>query len=194
MSSLFISYRRVDSPGSVSRLQERLKARLPRWTLFYDHEKLKPGEDFPERLRQEVTSAAVVLIVIGPRWVESLKERLNQPGIDHVREETRLALQAGHKVIPVLAENASMPREADLAEFSELLPLLRINGRVVRPNPDFETDTERLAAFFDELGPGVGAGTILGGKYKILREIGQGAWALSSKRNKFIRSDSSPSR
>jgi serine/threonine protein kinase len=178
MSSLFISYRRADSPGTVKNLFDRLKTRLPRWMLFYDHKNLTPGEDFPERLRQEVTSAKVVLVAIGPRWVESLKERRNRPEIDHVREEVRLALDAGNKVIPVLVENASMPKDADLIDFPELLPLLRHNGRLVRPDPDFDNDIERLAAFLDELGPGVGAGTVLAGKYKILREIGQGGMGV----------------
>jgi serine/threonine protein kinase/WD40 repeat protein len=178
MSRLFLSYRRADSPGTVKDLFDHLKRRLPRWTLFYDHKNLTPGEDFPERLRQEVTSAKVVLVVIGPRWVELLKERQNRPEIDHVREEVRLALNAGNKVIPVLVENAAMPKEADLIDFPDLLPLLRHNGRMVRPDPDFDNDIERLAAFLDELGPGAGAGTVLAGKYKILREIGQGGMGV----------------
>jgi hypothetical protein len=37
MSTLFLSYRRADSPDTVKLLHERLKARLPRWQIFYDH-------------------------------------------------------------------------------------------------------------------------------------------------------------
>ena len=178
MSTLFVSYRRADSPGTVKHIYDRLKLRLPRWTLFYDHKNLAPGEDFPERLNQEVTSAKVVLVMIGPRWTEALKQRKGGPDIDHVREEVRLALQAGNTVIPVLIENASMPGEADFADFPDLLPLRRLNGRAIRPDPDFDLDIERLTAFLDEHGPGVGAGTLLAGKFKILREIGQGGMGV----------------
>ena len=117
MSSLFLSYRRGDSSGTVKHLYDRLKARLPQWTLFYDHKILLPGEDLPERLRHEVTTAEVVLFVIGPHWVESLRERLHRAEIDYLREEVRLSLSAKHKVIPLLIEGAAMPTEADLAEF-----------------------------------------------------------------------------
>jgi WD40 repeat protein/serine/threonine protein kinase len=178
MSSLFLSYRRADSPGTVKYLFDRLKSRLPRWTLFYDHKVLLPGEVLSERLRYEVTSAEVVLCVIGPRWLDLLKERRDRPEIDHVREEVRLALSAGHTVIPLLVENAPMPREADLADFPELKPLCRLIGQSVRPEPDFDADLERLAAFLDQLGPGIGAGTVLGGKYKIHRAIGQGGMGV----------------
>ncbi|HEV3384938.1 MAG TPA: TIR domain-containing protein, partial [Gemmata sp.] len=178
MSRLFISYRRADSPGTVQGLFERLQKRLPRWTLFYDHKVLLPGEDFPDRIREEVTSSTVVLVIIGPRWLESLEQRRNQPGIDHVREEVRLALSAGNSVIPVLVENASMPKEADLIELPELKPILRLNSRLVRPDPDFDHDVEHLCAFLDVLGPGVGERTVLDGKYKILREVGRGGMGI----------------
>ncbi len=178
MSSLFISYRRTDSPGAVKNIYDRLKSRLPRWTLFYDHKNLAPGEDFSERLKLEVSSAKVVLVMIGPRWVDRLELRLGGPGIDHVREELRLALVAGNIVIPVLVENALMPQESDFSLFPELLSLLRLNARSIRPDPDFDTDVERLAAYLDERGPAVGAGTVLAGKYKILREVGQGGMGV----------------
>jgi serine/threonine protein kinase len=178
MSSLFLSYRRGDSSGTVKHLYERLKSRLPRWIVFYDHKILLPGEDLPERLRHEVTTAEVVLCVIGPRWVDLLRERQHWTEIDHVREEVRLALLAKHKVIPLLVEGASMPREADLAEFPELKSLCRLIGQAVRPDPDFDSDVERLAAYLDQLGPGVGAGSVLGGKYKILREVSQGGMGV----------------
>ena len=34
MPSVFLSYRRADSPDTVKLLSERLKARLPRWRVF----------------------------------------------------------------------------------------------------------------------------------------------------------------
>ena len=86
MPSRFISYRRTDSPDTVKLIHEGLKRRLPRWEIFYDHESIPPGEPFPELLRAKVTSAAVVLVVIGPKWLGILHERKGDP-VDHVRRD-----------------------------------------------------------------------------------------------------------
>src|SRR5262249_22512893 len=104
MSRLFISYRRADSPDTVKLLSERLKARLRRWEIFYDHQSIPPGEPFSERLREELTNAKVVLVIIGPHWLELLNKRTSAP-VDHVREEIRLALTSSHVVIPVTVGN-----------------------------------------------------------------------------------------
>src|SRR5271170_6216760 len=132
MPSLFLSYRRSDSPDTVKLIQERLKRRLPRWEIFYDHDSIPLGEQFPERLRAMVASAAVVLVIIGPKWLEVLQER-KRAAVDHVRAEVRLALEAGTSVVPILVGHAAMPTAADLADFADLQPLLLRNGRPVRP-------------------------------------------------------------
>src|SRR5579862_1451939 len=141
MPSLFISYRRGDSPDTVKLIHERLKRRLPRWEIFYDHESIPLGEQFPERLRAKVASAAVVLVVIGPKWLKILQER-KSGAVDHVRAEVRLALELARSAVPILVGHAVMPTEADLADFADLQPLLQRNGCLVRPDPDFEGDLE----------------------------------------------------
>lgn len=145
MSHLFLSYRRSDSPDTVKFLCERLKSRLPRWEIFYDHESIPAGQPFPERLRREITSATIVLTVIGPRWLDLLRERRTLP-VDHVREEIRLALESGRTVLPVPVLNASLPTEAELTGFPELRALPSLNARAIRPDPDFDTDLDRLVA------------------------------------------------
>src|ERR1700692_583625 len=108
MGALFVSYRRGDSPDTVKLIHERLKRRLPRWEIFYDHESIPLGEQFPERLRAKVASAAGVLVSTGPKWREILHERKGA-AIDHVRAEVRLALEATTNVVPVLVGHARMP-------------------------------------------------------------------------------------
>src|SRR5262245_61517886 len=147
MSSIFLSYRRSDAPNAVARLHTFLRARLPRWTVFYDHTQLVPGEDFHTRLQQEVAASTVTLVFIGPRWLPTPLERAAAPGLDHVREEVGSALASGCTVIPILVENSSMPAREALEPFADLLPLVRRNGRSLRPDPDFDADAERLAAF-----------------------------------------------
>jgi serine/threonine protein kinase/tetratricopeptide (TPR) repeat protein len=177
MPAVFLSYRRADCPDTVKLLYERLKARLPRWKIFYDHTSIDAGEAFPERLRKEVIAADVVLAVIGPRWLPLLRERRNG-AIDHVREEIRLAVESERTLVPVAVMNAAIPSEAELADCEELQPLARRNGWPLRPEPDFDSDFERLATFFDRQAPNEVLGTVLAGKYKMIREIGKGGMGV----------------
>jgi len=173
MSSIFLSYRRSDSPDSVARIHGKFVARLRNREVFYDHSNIELGAEFPEVLRHKVTTAGVVLVVIGPKWVEELQKRKSAP-VDFVREEIRLALTCGAEVIPILVGNAPMPTEADLADFPELLPLLRKNAKLVPPDPQFDIECDKLIAHLERTGPSDIVGSILAGKYKVQRQIGEG--------------------
>ena len=177
MLSLFISYRRGDSPDTVKLIYERLTKRLPRWEMFYDHDSIPLGDPFPARLRAKVTAATAVLVIIGPKWLEILRERKSAP-IDHVREEVRLGLEAGASVVPILVSHAVMPTDADLVEFADLLPLLKRNGRPMRPDPDFDSDLEPIVAHLKSLDSAESVGTILDDKYTLTAEIGDGGMGV----------------
>ncbi len=177
MPALFISYRRSDSPDTVKLIHERLKKRLPRWDIFYDHESIPLGDQFPERLRAKVASAAVVLVIIGPKWLEILHERKNA-AVDHVRVEVRLALEAGASVVPILVGRAVMPADADFADFADLQPLLQRSGRPVRPDPDFEGDLEPIVAHIKQLDSDEAIGATLADKYTLTAEIGHGGMGV----------------
>jgi hypothetical protein len=177
MATLFLSYRRADSPDTVKLIFERLKSGLRNWEIFYDHQSIAPGEPFPERLRKEVTTATVVLVIIGPKWLQLLHERKND-AIDHVREEVRLAMQAGNTVIPVSVGLAAMLKTADLAGFPDIQPLASHNARRVRPDPDFDADIERLVADLLQRSPFDIVGSIIAGKYKVIRAIGEGGMGI----------------
>jgi serine/threonine protein kinase len=177
MPSLFISYRRSDSPDTVKLIHERLKKRLPRWEIFYDHESIPLGEQFPERLRAKVALAAVVLVIIGPKWLEILHER-KSAAIDHVRAEVRLALEAARSVVPVLVGHAAMPTDADLADFADLQPLLQRNGCPVRPDPDFDGDLDPIIGYLKQLDSDEAIGATLADKYTLTAEIAHGGMGV----------------
>src|SRR5262249_46634838 len=116
---IFISYRREDSSGWAGRLCDRLIARFGRNNIFMDVDNLAPGVDFVKAIRKSVGACDVLISVIGKRWLTSSDEkrrrRLDNPE-DFVRLEIATALKRDIRVIPVLVEDASMPRPRDLPD------------------------------------------------------------------------------
>ena len=125
MADIFLSYRRQDSQSATGRLADRLEAHFGPQRVFRDHESIVAGEDFAEAIRRAVTTSTVLLVIVGPRWLNAATEagarRLDDPG-DFVRLEIEMALGADVPVVPVLVEDATMPVPTalppSLAEFS----------------------------------------------------------------------------
>lgn len=122
-SRVFISYRREDSGYPAGWLFDQLAASLGADRVFKDVDSIEPGDDFAEVITEAVSSCAVLLVVIGDRWLVAADDdgrRLDDPG-DFVRLEIEAALTRGVRVIPVLVGGARMPRPAQLP--SSLAPL-----------------------------------------------------------------------
>jgi hypothetical protein len=135
--AVFISYRRSDA-AEVVRLIHAGYCRLysPR-SIFLDTSNIRAGASFPDLLRDRVRGAAVVLVVIGPNWqVERLREKA-----DWVRQEIRLALQSGARVIPVLVGGASLPKKKGLP--ADIRRLVSRHCATLAP-PTFELDLQTL--------------------------------------------------
>ncbi len=119
---IFISYRRADAAGHAGRLRDRLASWFDTDSeLFFDVESIDSGEDFPRRLIDEIDCAAVVLVLIGPGWLDEINRRASFEEVDFVRREVEQSLQRrvlrqGLRVIPVLMGGAAMPSAAALAE------------------------------------------------------------------------------
>lgn len=116
----FISYRRGDSQAEANGLLDGLRHRLPEWKLYMDVDSIPGGVDFEEHIRQEIESCDVVLVVIGPDWLDVRPEkdirRIEADG-DYVRLEIECALTApSATVIPVLVGGAEMPIGAELPD------------------------------------------------------------------------------
>jgi hypothetical protein len=111
MPGIFLSYRRADGAGTAGRLADRLSQHFGAQAVFRDIESIEAGENFEDAIGNAVRAAAVVLIVIGPRWLELNahgKRRIDDPD-DYVRREVELAMAVGAPVIPVLVEGARPP-------------------------------------------------------------------------------------
>ena len=120
MSPTFISYRRRDAGGHAGRVFERLRDRFGEQNVFFDQDAIEPGDNFPERIEAAIRSAAVVLVVIGPDWLESLNTRATDEKIDFVQREVSIAIErrADHtdqvEVIPLLVGGETMPERDHL--------------------------------------------------------------------------------
>ncbi|MDE0455939.1 MAG: tetratricopeptide repeat protein, partial [Chromatiales bacterium] len=116
--SVFISYRRADTGGHAGRLFDRLSCWFDAGEVFFDVDTFDAGDVFPERIERAIRAAKVVLVVIGPGWLEELNTRAAGRQPDYVRQEVAAAIQRqtageGVLVLPVLMGGAGMPsREA----------------------------------------------------------------------------------
>jgi hypothetical protein len=143
---IFISYRRDDSSGWAGRLYDSLNRHFVSNQIFIDVDNLEPGTDFVEAIKSSVGSCDVLIAVIGERWLPSVdeagKRRLDNPD-DFVRLEIATALKLNIRVIPVLVDDASMPRSNDLPD--DLKLLARLNALELS-HTRFNADFGRLVA------------------------------------------------
>jgi hypothetical protein len=147
---ILISYRREDSAASARRLYDRLSCHFASNQIFIDVDNLTSGIDFVKAIEERVGTCDVLILVVGKRWLtatdEDGKRRLDNPE-DFVRLEIATALKRGIRVIPVLADGASMPRSCDLPD--DLKSLVCRNAVEVS-HDRFSADAERLIAAVEQ--------------------------------------------
>jgi TIR domain len=127
---IFISYRRGDDPGYTQALFQLLRKDFTPEQLFMDVEGyINVGDDFVAIINEHVRNCDILLAIIGPHWINAQndegKRRLTDPK-DFVRVAIASALKQGKQVIPVLVNEASMPRAKDLPK--PLRPLAKRNA------------------------------------------------------------------
>ena len=147
MAKVFISYRRADSAASSGRIYDRMVVRFKRRNIFKDVDNIPAGVDFGAYIQQSLRQCAVMLVVIGPHWLDTRatdgSRRLDDPA-DSVRIEIETALRLGLTVIPLLVEGAPIPVADQLP--ASLREVARLNALPVRNDPDFAHDMERVIA------------------------------------------------
>ncbi len=146
MSKILISYRREDSADVTGRIYDRLIQVFPQ-SVFRDVDSIPLGVDFRTYLDEQVAKCDVFLAVIGRDWMKAKgrkgKSRLEDPS-DFVRIEIESALKRQIPVIPVLVGGAKIPEAQRLP--TSIQDVSYRNGIVVRPDPDFHKDMDRLIA------------------------------------------------
>ncbi|MBW8307776.1 MAG: toll/interleukin-1 receptor domain-containing protein [Thiobacillus sp.] len=114
MARIFLSYRRDDSAGFAGRLADAMEAEFGAGSVFRDVDDIRPGEDFTHAIETHLQQVGVVLVMIGPRWLDADGLRRLDHTDDFVRQEIQAALESGKPLIPLLVGGASMPAEVDL--------------------------------------------------------------------------------
>ncbi len=137
---VFISYRRGDAVALAGRLYDRLGSRIGVDSVFMDQENIPVGSDFAQTISDELAHCDVVMVLIGPKWLELLK--MARESTDFVVEELSTALDHKIPVIPVLLGDTSMPQESDLPK--RIQGLVRTQALRLEPGERFSSDFERL--------------------------------------------------
>ena len=143
-SAIFISYRRDDTSGHAGRVFDRLAQHFGEDRVYRDVDTIGAGEDFVEAIRQKIHQSDVLLVLIGKHWLTATDSdghwRLADDK-DFVRVEIVTALKRRIRVIPVLLQDASMPRAKDLPV--ELATLAHRNAFEIR-DTSFDQDIAQL--------------------------------------------------
>lgn len=115
-AQIFINYRRDDEPYGAALLDHALSERFGPRRVFRAAKSISPGDDYIDALLTAARGSAVLLAVIGPRWLTATDQRgrprLDDPE-DWVRREIAEALRHRVRVIPVLF-NTAMPKPEQL--------------------------------------------------------------------------------
>ena len=117
-NKIFISYRRQDSAANALGISQYLEHEFGRKNVFIDVD-MRAGTKFPVLLEQRLAECKVMLVLVGPEWLDARDEdghrRLDDPD-DWVRLEIAHALKRDIVVIPVRINGAALPAKAALPE------------------------------------------------------------------------------
>jgi len=144
LGPVFISYRREDTQGQARALFQDLVAKLGRDAVFMDVDSIALGKDFREVLQERLATSGLMLVLIGPDWLEgkdkSGRRRIDNPA-DFVRLEIAAALKRNIPITPVLLQGAQMPGAEQLP--ADLAPLAYRNGFELSHNR-WDSDVKEL--------------------------------------------------
>jgi formylglycine-generating enzyme required for sulfatase activity len=149
--SIFISYRIADTQVEARLLYTELANRFGADAVFLDKTRLKLGMIWPEELKDKVSNATVVLLLIkeSKKWMgfdeRDCTFRLNDPK-DWVRLEIETAKGLGKEIIPLKIDGGDFPDPVALPESLQFL--LPIQGLKITTDEKWDP---LLDSFFSDL-------------------------------------------
>ena len=152
MPKLVVSYRRADTGPIAGRIFDRLSATYGSESVFMDVDNIPFGVDFREHIQQELSQCDILIVIIGPRWMgvsESGKTRLSDE-TDPVRIEVETAMRSRVPIIPILVDNASMPKATELPDSLRDFAF-RNAAEVDAAGRDFRQHMDRVVRSIDQI-------------------------------------------
>lgn len=150
--AVFINYRRDDTADACGRIYDRLAREFGQKTVFKDVDALPVGQDFGKYIVETLQKCRVLLAIIGPAWLEARDETGNRR-LDNPQDWVRLEIETAARmpdvqIVPVLVNGARMPSPGELPESLQLVT--NLNAAIVRRDPDFHGDMDRLISALKE--------------------------------------------
>jgi tetratricopeptide (TPR) repeat protein len=142
-NNIFISYRRDDAAAYAGRVADRLGEFVGPEHVFMDVESIHPGQNFAEAIDRTLSQCSNVLVIIGPRWFDILRQREASQEKDYVVHEVSSALGRVVNVVPVFVGGAT---SAALSQLPHELADLSSRQAIELRDDSFKDDCTRLAA------------------------------------------------
>lgn len=133
MKKIFICYRTADEPYAATLIDHVLRPQFGSDAVFRASRSIDVGDDFEKKIFEAIRASSVLLVVIGPNWLDTRNEkgRLLDDPKDLVRREILTAFEHNVRVVPVLVNTLrflpdELPEElARLARYQDV----RVNFR-----------------------------------------------------------------
>jgi CHASE2 domain-containing sensor protein len=141
--AFFISYRRSQNTWQARDIQRELARRYGDASVFMDTSSIEYGETFPDQITTAIRGCSVMLVLIGPHWLDPIDSarRIDNPD-DWVRKEIEAGLQRQEAVVvPVLLDGAHAPADGELPESIKRLATLHA---VAITGDDLAADIDNL--------------------------------------------------
>ena len=151
MPKIIISYRRSDSDAIAGRIRDKLAGYYGDDSVFMDIDNIPFGIDFRDHIRDALFDNDIIVVVVGPKWIGQGKGghlRIQEEN-DPVRIEVETALERGIPVIPVLVNDAGMPKPSELPD--SLRNFAYRNAAEVDAGRDFHQHMDRLIRSMDKV-------------------------------------------
>ncbi len=114
---IFLSYRRDDSPGYVSRLEDELERAFGDDRVFRDATDIPGGTKWRNVIDANLHSSAVLILFIGPRWEDIWVERKDAE-VNYVALELKRAQELDVPIIPLTLNGTELSDDLDLGDIA----------------------------------------------------------------------------